>query len=127
MFFRRNIPLILPKEAKSKFEKGDLYILDIREDYEVNYVNLIGNEYSSNWNHIKMQEIPIRLSKIPKTKDVGVICHHGARSAQVTMFLQQQGFKNVKNIEGGIDRWSLEADSSVQRYSNINGRIIPIN
>ncbi|HIO22205.1 MAG TPA: rhodanese, partial [Nitrospirales bacterium] len=38
------------------------------------------------------------------------------RSADATGFLVQQGFSNVKNLEGGIDAWSVLVDPSVPRY-----------
>lgn len=45
-----------------------------------------------------------------------VICHHGIRSAQVCAYLAQQGFTRLKNLAGGIDRWSSDVDVSVPRY-----------
>jgi rhodanese-related sulfurtransferase len=47
---------------------------------------------------------------------VACLCHHGARSQRVAMFLAQQGFGEVANIAGGIDAWSAERDPSVPRY-----------
>jgi rhodanese-related sulfurtransferase len=44
------------------------------------------------------------------------MCHHGIRSAQVCSYFEQQGFKNVFNLEGGIDRWTSEVDRGVPRY-----------
>jgi rhodanese-related sulfurtransferase len=44
-----------------------------------------------------------------------VICHHGNRSAYVTQALQSAGFKNVLNLEGGLDAYS-SVDESVPRY-----------
>jgi len=45
-----------------------------------------------------------------------IYCHHGGRSARVTEYLIQQGFKNVSNLSGGIDAWSIEIDPSISRY-----------
>jgi rhodanese-related sulfurtransferase len=45
-----------------------------------------------------------------------VICHHGIRSLQMCQWLQSQGFTNVKNINGGIDAYSLLVDSNIPRY-----------
>jgi rhodanese-related sulfurtransferase len=44
------------------------------------------------------------------------ICHHGARSAQVAMFLESRGHKDVFNLYGGIDAWSRQVDPSVPTY-----------
>ena len=45
-----------------------------------------------------------------------VLCHHGNRSMQVTMWLAQQGYKNVINVSGGIDAYARQVDSSVGFY-----------
>jgi rhodanese-related sulfurtransferase len=54
---------------------------------------------------VQKQEIPVY-----------VICHHGNRSMQVTMWLAQQGYKNVLNVRGGIDEYARSVDSSVGFY-----------
>jgi len=38
------------------------------------------------------------------------------RSLKATRFLKDQQFKNVKNLAGGIDAWSLQVDPKVPRY-----------
>ena len=44
-----------------------------------------------------------------------VMCHHGARSMQVAMYLIQNGFARVFNLSGGIDAWSRDVDPAVLR------------
>ena len=43
-------------------------------------------------------------------------CHHGMRSQQAAEYFQQQGFRNLSNLIGGIDAWSVQVDPSVPRY-----------
>lgn len=43
-------------------------------------------------------------------------CHHGIRSQAAAEYCLQQGFKNLYNLEGGIDSWSMTVDPSVPRY-----------
>ena len=43
-------------------------------------------------------------------------CHHGMRSLKAAEHFLTQGFKNVYNLEGGIDAWSQTVDPSVRRY-----------
>jgi rhodanese-related sulfurtransferase len=45
-----------------------------------------------------------------------ILCHHGVRSLQVTMWLRARGIENCYSVAGGIDRWSREVDESVARY-----------
>jgi rhodanese-related sulfurtransferase len=44
-----------------------------------------------------------------------VICHHGVRSRQIASFQAQSGFKQVSNLEGGIDAWAREIDPRMAR------------
>jgi rhodanese-related sulfurtransferase len=67
--------------------------------------------------HIGLQEFVDRAPReIPTDADVVVYCHSGARSAQATMWMLANGWSKVRNLEGGIDAWSVEADPSVPRY-----------
>jgi monothiol glutaredoxin len=43
-------------------------------------------------------------------------CHHGIRSQGAAEHFQREGFRNLCNLEGGIDAWSMLADPSVPRY-----------
>jgi len=45
-----------------------------------------------------------------------VLCHHGVRSMNVTVWLRGQGFEKAQSIAGGIDRWSRELDPSIPLY-----------
>jgi len=62
-----------------------------------------------------------RLNAIPdaladKEREIVVFCHHGIRSAQVTVWLRQEGWTNVLNMDGGIDAWANQIDPSVGTY-----------
>ena len=43
-------------------------------------------------------------------------CHHGIRSQAAAEYCIEKGFRNVYNVVGGIDAWSLTVDRSVPRY-----------
>ncbi len=43
-------------------------------------------------------------------------CHHGMRSRNAAERFLREGFKNVYNLEGGIEAWSQKVDSKVPRY-----------
>ena len=43
-------------------------------------------------------------------------CHHGVRSQQAAEYFRREGFRNLYNLRGGIDAWSLLVDASVPRY-----------
>jgi monothiol glutaredoxin len=43
-------------------------------------------------------------------------CHHGVRSQNAAEYFRREGFRNLYNLQGGIDAWSLLVDASVPRY-----------
>ena len=43
-------------------------------------------------------------------------CHHGIRSQHAAEYFRREGFRNLYNLQGGIDAWSLLVDRSVPRY-----------
>jgi monothiol glutaredoxin len=43
-------------------------------------------------------------------------CHHGIRSQAAAEYFLGHGFRNLYNLQGGIDAWSQLVDSSVPRY-----------
>ena len=102
---------ITPIELKARIEKGDkLVLLDVREPWENALAKLEGSVL------IPLGTLPQSLSRLDKNAEIIAYCHHGMRSADATGFLLQQGFPNVKNLVGGIDAWSIQADGSVPRY-----------
>lgn len=102
---------ITAAELKSQLTTDkDLFLLDVREPVEYQLARI------ENSILIPLNQIPHRLQEIAYDKEIVVICHHGMRSLQAANFLTQVGFKNISNLVGGIDAWSLECDSSVSRY-----------
>ncbi len=45
-----------------------------------------------------------------------VICHHGVRSANVAIWMTQNGWKNISSLAGGIDAFADQIDPSVGKY-----------
>ena len=37
-------------------------------------------------------------------------CHHGVRSQHAAEYFREQGFRNLYNLRGGIDAWSVLVD-----------------
>ena len=97
-------------ETKEKMEREkDFKIIDVRENWE--------HEIGAIKNSIKMplSRLVEDCASLDQSIEYGVICHSGVRSLQGAAFLQSKGFK-VFNIEGGIDKWSIDIDSSIDRY-----------
>ena len=101
------------KELKEKIDKGeDFILLDVREPQEYNFARIKEKDAML----VPLMKLPSVIDKLPKDKPIYVLCRSGNRSLQATMWLLQKGFKNVKNVEGGILAWSQEIDPSVPQY-----------
>ncbi|HEY6877850.1 MAG TPA: Grx4 family monothiol glutaredoxin [Polyangiales bacterium] len=57
-----------------------------------------------------------KLAELDKNTPIYFHCHHGGRSQQAAEHYLRQGFKEVYNVAGGIDAWSMQIDRSVARY-----------
>jgi monothiol glutaredoxin len=57
-----------------------------------------------------------RLASLDKSAPIVFHCHHGMRSQTAAERYLQQGYRNLYNLEGGIDGWSAEVDPQVPRY-----------
>jgi rhodanese-related sulfurtransferase len=93
---------------------GTAVVLDVREPWELQTASIHADGFEVV--AIPMNEIPARIAQLDPERPVACLCHHGARSQRVAMFLEQNGFARVANIAGGIDAWSAERDASVPRY-----------
>lgn len=105
-------PSQLPQWLQSN--GADAVVLDVRENAEVRAASVKPGGFELV--HIPMNEIPGRLGQLDPGRAVAVLCHHGARSMRVALFLQANGFEKLANIAGGIEAWSQELDPSVPRY-----------
>ncbi len=93
--------------------RGDSFLLlDCREQDEWHYCHIDGATL------IPMSELQSRVVELEQHRDSEIIvyCHHGVRSLQVAMWLQQQGFQQAASMAGGIEEWSLDVDQGVPRY-----------
>jgi rhodanese-related sulfurtransferase len=86
-------------------------LLDVRESWEVQLAAV-----KQPFIPLPMQLVPQSLAQLDATAPIVVLCHHGSRSMQVAMFLQQHGFDEVYNLSGGIAAWSHSVDASVAQY-----------
>lgn len=85
--------------AAALLGRDDVVVIDVREQWEYDEGHIPGVTL------IPMGEVPNRLNEIPQDKTVVLTCRSGNRSGQVFNFLQQNGFENVHNMQGGILAW----------------------
>lgn len=90
---------ITAPELKQRQQAGQApTIIDVREPWEFEESHISGSQ------NIPLGNLPTALDDLEDLKDQEVIvhCKSGARSSAAKAFLTQQGFSNVRNLEGGI-------------------------
>lgn len=102
---------ITVQELKKKIDtKEDFQLIDVRELYEYELVN-IGGEL------IPVGSVLNEVEKISRDKDVIVHCRSGSRSRAVIHELEKSfGFTNLFNLKGGILAYATEVDKSLPTY-----------
>jgi monothiol glutaredoxin len=97
-------------ELRDRLAAGSITLLDIRPAADRATAAFPGA-------HEVLDEGSIeRLSALPKDRPLAFLCHHGNSSRQAAEHFRGLGFQQVFNVEGGIDAWSREIDSSVPLY-----------
>jgi glyoxylase-like metal-dependent hydrolase (beta-lactamase superfamily II)/rhodanese-related sulfurtransferase len=79
-------------------------ILDVREPDE--FTGPLGHVEGARL--IPLGELGERLGELSKDKPIVAVCRAGSRSAQATAILQQGGFSDIANLNGGMLRWRAE-------------------
>lgn len=85
-------------------------VLDVRESWEVEICCL------PDCICIPMNSVPGRQEELRSDRETVVVCHRGGRSMQVASFLEQNGFTNIYNLNGGVDAWAREVDPTMTTY-----------
>lgn len=115
-FFNQPLPQISVQELAQRLAESceGLQLIDVRENQEIAIAHLEGFE------HLPLSEFAEWSAQIQTRFDPNaetlVLCHHGSRSTQMCQWLLNQGFTNVKNIEGGIDAYSIRVDPNIPQY-----------
>lgn len=101
---------LLQKSSASAPDERPI-LLDVREPAEFAAARIPGSLL------MPMGEISARAhQELGPEQPILVLCHHGVRSMNVTVWLRGQGFENAQSIAGGIDRWSSEIDPTIPKY-----------
>ena len=85
-------------------------LLDVREPHEWAICHIEGSRL------VPMNRIPEASAGLDPEQETVVICHHGARSERIAMYLEQIGFTKVLNLAGGIQAWAEEVDPDMPTY-----------
>lgn len=102
---------IEPIGLAERLARGDrVQLVDVREPHEHAYARIDGARL------IPLRTLPARAAELDADVETIVYCHHGVRSAQAVDYLRGLGFRQSRNLTGGIDAWSVDVDPTVKRY-----------
>jgi rhodanese-related sulfurtransferase len=103
---------VTAEEVKTKLDAGESFtLIDVREPWEFETARIHGAKL------MPMGDVPSRAhQELDPEEHIVVLCHHGVRSMNVTVWLRQQGFEKVQSMRGGIDAWSRTVDQNVPVY-----------
>ena len=101
---------LTPADLKSALEKREpLRLIDVRTEREREVARIEPSRLLD-------RELAVEMEGWDRGERLVFFCHHGIRSAAAANQFEQQGFTNLWNLSGGIDRWSREVDPSTPRY-----------
>jgi adenylyltransferase/sulfurtransferase len=87
------------------------YLLDVRNPAEVEIATIAGTDKL-----IPVHELMQRINELDTARDIVVYCRSGARSGDAVEMMKSAGFRRVKNLVGGILRWSDDVDPRIAKY-----------
>lgn len=100
-----------PRELKQLLDRGEpIVIVDVREPQEYQINRIEGSKL------IPLGELPQRYEELDPNAAIVMQCKSGIRSAKATQFLRGVGFRNVRNLAGGILGWIDQVDPSQPKY-----------
>lgn len=93
---------ISAEEVKSRLEAGEkLNLVDVREPHENAEFNIGGILLPLG----KVQTMQLDDIEDLKEEEVILYCRSGNRSGQACLFMDALGYKNTKNLTGGMLGW----------------------
>lgn len=102
---------VSPQELQSLLSSGQEYtLLDVRQPWEFKICHL------ANSINIPLGDLPKASIQLPDDKELVTICHHGLRSKQAAILLEQCGYQNVISLQGGVDAWARDINPTMERY-----------
>ncbi|GAB4534931.1 MAG: rhodanese-like domain-containing protein [Anaerolineales bacterium] len=95
---QENLPTeISVQEAYQAYQQG-AFVLDVRTQPEWDEYHVEGTTL------IPLDELPNRLSELPRGEKIVVVCRSGNRSGVATQILRENGFQ-ATSMAGGLNAW----------------------
>ncbi|KAI5963758.1 cnxF [Candida pseudojiufengensis] len=92
-------------------------LIDVRPKEQYHITNLPGS-INIEWDPTfrKLDSLEEYMDSINKTDDIYLICRFGNDSQLAAKKLIDMGYKNVKELKGGLNKWTDEIDQNIPKY-----------
>lgn len=104
-----SVRALSPVDAAERLRAGTLTVVDVRPPEERALAQL-----PVPYLHLDAGIADVRA--LPFDAPLAFLCHHGSRSLQAAEHFRELGYREVYNIEGGIDAWADSADAGIPKY-----------
>ena len=95
------VPNLSTAEAINLINRNHALVLDVRNEAEYAGGHIVDAK------HIPLDKLAERLGELNKYKDKPILvnCQRGMRSAKACEVLRKAEFKQIHNLQGGLDAW----------------------
>lgn len=95
------VPNLSTAEAINLINRNHALVLDVRNEAEFAGGHIVDAK------HIPLDKLAERLNELNKYKDKPILvnCQRGMRSAKACEVLRKAEFKQIHNLQGGLDAW----------------------
>ena len=103
--------MVTPVELKARIKKQQsVRIIDLRDPVELQIINIPEAE------NVPFHQLTKEMKRWNKEQEIILICHVGFLSSIAQRMLTEAGFNDVKNLKGGLQAWSRDADPTSLMY-----------
>lgn len=102
---------ITPVELRRLLDSGaPVTLLDVREPWEWDIAHLSGARLTP------ITRLEEHIGRLNPDDHIVLYCKQGVRSMRALQRLRAAGFRNLRSLAGGIDRWRAEIDPALPAY-----------
>jgi rhodanese-related sulfurtransferase len=106
---QNKVNTLTPEQVSQYLDKGEITILDVRtpEEWSEGVIDgaVLKNFYDD--------DFASYLETMDNNKSIIITCKRGGRSAKAANQMQKAGFKEVYNMDAGMDGWNDEKRPTV--------------
>jgi thiosulfate sulfurtransferase len=100
------VPTISLEDAQAQFTEKSALFVDIRDARSIAEAHIPESKTLNNGNALQF------VTETAKDQPIVVYCYHGNNSKMVTTYLLEQGFEDVKSMNGGFEDWRLKFETA---------------